>query len=72
MDASHISKETIGRDIPNTPMIGALIKATGIMKIDELIEDTKKKLEAKFRNRPEIIEGNLNAIKRAYKEVKGV
>ncbi|MGI6596121.1 MAG: pyruvate synthase [Elusimicrobia bacterium] len=72
VDASHISKETIGRDIPNTPMIGALIKATGIMKIDELIEDTKKKLEAKFRNRPEIIEGNLNAIKRAYKEVKGV
>ncbi|RKY30541.1 MAG: pyruvate synthase, partial [Candidatus Omnitrophota bacterium] len=26
----------------------------------------------KFRNRPEIIEGNLKAIERAYNEVKGL
>lgn len=72
VDASRIAVETIGKDIPNTPMIGALVKVTGILKIEEVLEDTKKKLEKKFRNRPEIIEGNLNAIKRAYKEVKGV
>ncbi|MCM8820352.1 MAG: 2-oxoacid:acceptor oxidoreductase family protein [Candidatus Omnitrophica bacterium] len=72
VDASRIAVETIGKDIPNTPMIGALTRVTGILNIDELIEDTKKKLEKKFRNRSEIVEGNIKAIKRAYDEVKGV
>jgi pyruvate ferredoxin oxidoreductase gamma subunit len=72
VDASAISQETIGRNIPNTPMIGALVKITGMLQLDALLEDTKKKLAIKFRNRPEVIEGNLEAIKRAYNEVKGV
>jgi pyruvate ferredoxin oxidoreductase gamma subunit len=70
VDADTISKETIGRVIPNTPMLGALIKATGVLDLEDLLEDTKRKLEQKFRNRPEIIQGNLEAIRRAYQEVK--
>ncbi len=70
VDASTISKETIGREIPNTPMLGALIKATGILDFKEMIEDTRKKLEKKFKSKPEVIEGNLKAIERAYGEVK--
>jgi len=72
LDASTIAKETIGRDIPNTPMLGALVKVTGLLSYDTVMEDTRKKLEKKFRNRPEVIEGNLKAIERAYNEVKGV
>lgn len=70
VDASMISTETIGRDIPNTPMLGALIKATGILDFKEMIDDTRKKLEKKFKTKPEVIEGNLKAIERAYNEVK--
>ncbi len=70
IDASKVAQENIGKPIPNTPMMGALIAATGIMEIDHLIEDTKKKLEKKFKNKPEVIEGNLKAIKAAYEEVK--
>lgn len=70
VDASAISKETIGREIPNTPMMGALVKATGILDFKEMLEDNKKKLEKKFKNKPEIIAGNLKAIERAYNEVK--
>jgi len=70
VDASTISKETIGREIPNTPMLGALIKATGILNFKEMLEDTKAKLEKKFKSKPEVIEGNLKAIERAYNEVK--
>ena len=70
VDASRISTETIGRDIPNTPMLGALIKATAILDFKEMLEDTKKKLEKKFRTKPEVIEGNIKAIERAYAEVK--
>jgi len=72
IDATKISIETIGRDIPNTPMMGALVKVTGILDIKELLEDTKKKLEVKFRHKPEVIEGNLKAIERAYNEVLGI
>lgn len=70
VDASRISTETIGRDIPNTPMLGALVKATGILDFKEMIEDTKKKLEKKFKSKPEVIAGNLKAIERAYNEVR--
>lgn len=70
VDASTISKETIGRDIPNTPLLGALMKVTGIIDFKEMIEDTRKKLEKKFKSKPEVIEGNIKAIERAYNEVK--
>ncbi|MDP2912420.1 MAG: 2-oxoacid:acceptor oxidoreductase family protein [Candidatus Omnitrophota bacterium] len=70
VDASRISVDTIGRNIPNMPMLGALIKATGLLDFKEMMEDTKKKLEKKFRSKPEVIEGNIKAIERAYNEVK--
>jgi len=70
VDASKISTETIGKDIPNTPMLGALVKATGILDFKEMIEDMKKKLEKKFKTKPEVVAGNLKAIERAYNEVK--
>ncbi|MDP3791441.1 MAG: 2-oxoacid:acceptor oxidoreductase family protein [Candidatus Omnitrophota bacterium] len=70
VDASKISTETIGRDIPNTPMLGALIKATGLLDFKEMLTDTKGKLEKKFKSKPEVIEGNLKAIERAYNEVR--
>ncbi|MFA4967976.1 MAG: 2-oxoacid:acceptor oxidoreductase family protein [Candidatus Margulisiibacteriota bacterium] len=71
VDASGISKETIGRNIPNTPMLGALLKATGLLDFKETLADTEIKLKKKFASKPEVIEGNLKAISRAYEEVKG-
>ncbi len=69
VNASKIAMETIGMNKPNTPMLGALIKATGIMDFKTMLEDTTHKLQKKFSNKPEIVEGNVNAIKRAYEEV---
>ncbi len=71
VDASKISVDTIGRDIPNTPMLGALIKASEILDFDFFIKDLEKKLTKKFASKSEVIEGNLNAVKRAFAEVKG-
>ena len=71
VDASGISKETMGKEIPNTPMLGALVRATGILDFDRMLADTEKKLAKKFRNRPEIVKGNVRAIKRAHEEVRG-
>lgn len=71
VDASSISRETIGREIPNTPMLGALAKVTSLINFERMVEDNRKKLTLKFKNRPEIIEGNIKSIQRAYQEVKG-
>jgi len=68
VDASSIAIDEIGLNKPNTPMFGALVKATGILDFDKMLHDTRKKLEIKFSNKPEVIEGNVNAIKRAYQE----
>lgn len=69
IDASKISLETIKRNIPNTPMLGALIKTTALFDIDSLSKYMKKKFEKKFK--PEVLEGNIKAITRAYEEVAG-
>ncbi len=69
VDASKIARDNIGRDIPNTPMIGAILKATGMMTVDGVSKSIRKKLGAKLK--PEIVEGNVKAIEQAYEEVKG-
>jgi pyruvate ferredoxin oxidoreductase gamma subunit len=71
VDASAISKATIGREIPNTPMMGALAKVSGLLDFDSMLKDTEDKLKKKFASKPEIVKGNLEAIKQAYQEVKG-
>jgi pyruvate ferredoxin oxidoreductase gamma subunit len=70
IDASKIAKETMGRDIPNTPMLGAMANATKLLDFERLLKDLQIKLKKKFASKPEIVEGNLKAVRRAYEEVK--
>lgn len=67
VDATGISIDEIGAPFPNTPMTGALIKATGAIELDALFKDIKKKFGRKGEM---IVQGNINALKRAYDEVK--
>lgn len=68
VDATKISLDCMGRPIPNTPMIGALIKVTGFIKIENLIKGLEKKFSKKFKDK--IVQGNIQAVKKAYEEVK--
>lgn len=69
LDASKISIETIGRNMPNTPMLGALAKATNVITLDALIDNFKEKYSKKFS--PKVIDGNVAAMNRGFQEVKG-
>ena len=71
VDASGIAQKHIGRNIPNTPMLGALVKVSKLLDFDKMLKDTEKKLAKKFAGKPEIVKGNIEAIKTAYGEVKG-
>lgn len=68
VDANKIALETINKAIPNTPMLGALLKVTNLMDIDKVVGHIRNSFGKKFA--PEIVEGNVTAIKRAYQEVK--
>ena len=71
VDASAIAKDKIGRNIPNTPMLGALVKVSGLLNFDDMLKNTEAKLKKKFAHKPEVISGNLEAIKVAHDTVKG-
>jgi pyruvate ferredoxin oxidoreductase gamma subunit len=62
-----IAMDTIGRAIPNTPMLGALMKISGMYEID-FFKDSMLSVLSKFPQK--IIDANMNAIQRAYDEVK--
>ncbi len=72
LDARKISLETLGRYFPNTPMLAGIVKVSGIMTDEELIEDMKESFKHKFAKKPEVIDGNMKALEMALKEVKKI
>ncbi len=61
VDATTIAREILGVPITNTTMVGTLVKATGIVKLESLFEP----LEHRFGR---LAERNIRAMKRAYEE----
>ncbi|MDI6705528.1 MAG: 2-oxoacid:acceptor oxidoreductase family protein [Bacillota bacterium] len=72
IDAMAISLETLGKYFPNTPMLGAIVKVSGIMSEEEFVDSMRESFGHKFASKAEVIEGNMKAIKRALQEVKGI
>ena len=72
IDARKVSMETLGKYFPNTPMLAAIVKVSGIMDEKDFIEDMKGSFKHKFAKKPEVIEGNMKAIELALNEVKEI
>ena len=68
IDATKIAFECIGRALPNAPMLGAVCKVTGLVSLEHLLEDVRKSFGKKFPQK--IIDGNLEAARRGYEEVR--
>lgn len=66
VDCIKISLDTIGRAMPNTPMLGALMKVSGMFELD-YFQNAMKRVLKKFPQK--IIDANMAAIERAYSEV---
>jgi pyruvate ferredoxin oxidoreductase gamma subunit len=63
VDATGIARELLGVPITNTTMVGALIKATGVVGLESLVEPIKNRFGR-------IAERNINAMKKAYDETE--
>jgi pyruvate ferredoxin oxidoreductase gamma subunit len=63
VDANSIAHDELGRTIVNTTMIGAFIKATGLLSIDDITGPLMERFGDKLGSR------NMKALQRAYNEV---
>ena len=72
IDARSISEDCLGRYFPNTPTLAAIIKVSAIMSDEVFLKDMESALLKKFASKPQVIEGNMKAFKRALSEVKGL
>lgn len=67
VDASHIAIEEMGRDITNTPMLGAFAKATGLLDLDALEHEVRQWFGEKVS--AFVVEANVRAMRRAAQEI---
>ena len=72
IDARKISMEALGKYFPNTPMLAAIVKVSKIMKEEDFLNDMEGSFKHKFAKKPEVIDGNMKAIKMAINEVKKI
>ncbi len=70
LDAHKVCMETMGQYFPNTPMLAALVKISQVMETEEFLTEMEASLQHKFARKPEVLEGNLKALRAAMKEVK--
>lgn len=67
INATQIAVDCFGMQKPNTPMLGAIARTTGLVGLDTLLTEVEESFSQKFS--PQVVEGNLEAIRRAYEEV---
>lgn len=63
--AERIAMEIIKKPFANTVLLGAFAKASGEIKLDSVL----KAVEGRFKSKPEILQKNLDAVKKGYESV---
>ena len=70
IDARTVSERNLGNYFPNTPMLAAIVKVSNVLDPDKFIADMEESFRHKFASKPQVIEGNMNCLKEAMKEVR--
>jgi pyruvate ferredoxin oxidoreductase gamma subunit len=69
VDAIDIAVRTIGRAIPNTPLLSAVVRLSGIMEQAGATAAIEEAFTEKFATKPELVKGNMNAVREAWNGV---
>ena len=70
INARRISEETLGKNFPNTPMLAAAVKVSGVVEPNRFVSDMKASFQHKFATKPQVIAGNMNALTKSMQEVQ--
>ena len=72
IDARRISQACLGRYFPNTPMLAAIVQVSRVLEPERFLSDMEASFRHKFATKPQVIQGNLNCLAQAMKEVQGL
>ena len=72
IDARTISEEALGKYFPNSPMLAAVVATTGVMPKETFLHEMRASYKHKFAKKPEVIDGNMQALELTYEELKDV
>ncbi len=67
VDATNLSINTLGRFMPNVPMLGAVLKITGLIDLQQAKNYLDKSFSKKFSDN--VVKANLEALKKGYEGV---
>lgn len=70
IDARRISEENLGKNFPNTPMLAALVKVSGVVEPEQFLADIEESFQNKFATKPQVVEGNMVTLKKSLEEVQ--
>ena len=70
IDARRISEEILGKNFPNTPLLAAVVKVSGVLETERFLTDMEESYKHKFAAKPQAIEGNVATLKKSMKEVQ--
>lgn len=70
IDARRISEEYLGRYFPNTPMLAAVVKVSGVLCTERFLTDIETSYQHKFAAKPHVVEGNMATLKKSLEEVQ--
>lgn len=70
VDARDISMKTLGKNYPNSPMLAAAVAVSGVMGEEEFLSEMESSFQHKFAKKPEVIDGNMQALKLAFDIIK--
>lgn len=70
-NARKISEDCLGKYFPNTPMLGAVVKVSELIPEEEFIKNMEESFKHKFASKPQVLDGNMKALKRSMDEVNG-
>lgn len=66
IDARKISMKALGKNFPNSPMLAATVAVSEVMSRKEFISEMRASYEHKFAKKPEVIDGNMQALEMAF------
>ena len=70
VDAASISMEALGTNLHNTPMLGAVVAVSGLLDRESFLENMETSFKHKFATKPQVVDGNMKALRMSMDEVK--
>ena len=68
VNAKQISMRTLGKNYPNSPMLAAAVAVSNVMERKSFLQEMRASFQHKFAKKPEVIDGNMQALKLAFEE----